>query len=40
MNKPPAPRGLRMEGILRKLQKVMELAGPQKWKYFENNGTT
>jgi hypothetical protein len=29
---------LRMEGILRKLQKVMKLT--QMWKDFENNGTT
>jgi hypothetical protein len=29
---------LRMEGILRQLKKVMKLA--QKWKDFENNGTT
>jgi hypothetical protein len=29
---------LRTEGILRKLQKVMQLT--QKWKDFENNGTT
>jgi hypothetical protein len=29
---------LTTEGILRKLQKVMKLT--QKWKEFENNGTT
>jgi hypothetical protein len=29
---------LRTEGISRKLQKVMKLT--QKWKDFENNGTT